>query len=470
MRNLELTGLNIEQLPIEKGISLFDLSILMWETTTGLAGILEYNTDLFDQRTIEQFIQNFQTLLQELVANPNQSILSIPMLTKDQQYWSQYRNKFKNSPRINPRRQFSPVIKSAPQDELERQLIQIWQKVLGISSVCVEDNFLNLGGHSLLALRLFAEIENTLGKRLPLATLFQVPTIKELAQVIRQTGTPESSFSLNSPKFNPEDYRKLLATTAGRQGKKPRPESLIVSLNHQGNKQPFFFCGSSLDEVLPLMKYLGDEQPIHFMESGFSVFLPKVTEENIQALAAHHVQDILTLQPEGDYMLAGYSLGCLVTYEIVKQLERQGKKVSLLVMLDFTGYNPILHQYFAKVYPVFYKIGAFVNQCYKNLIQRHKNQSSLPMNECLPLYLMQGYSGKVHLFLVSELSLHHKLLRLFFPRFGWKKETVEQVYKLPGNHLTFLAEPHVQVLADRLTVLLRTITVPKKKDFTVSAR
>ncbi|HBW33410.1 amino acid adenylation domain-containing protein [Anabaena sp. FACHB-709] len=458
MSNLELTGLNIESLPIEKNTALFDLSLLMWETTAGLSGIFEYNSDLFNERTIEQLIQDFQVLLQKLLANPNQSIRSLPMLMKDEQYWQQQKNQLTHhiSSNINPPGQVTNATDFFPQDDLEQQLITIWEKVLGVSSIGVNDNFFNLGGHSLLALRLFAQIEKTLGKKLPLATLFKVPTIKELAQVIRHTENLESSFTLNSSQFDPEDYRKLMAINAGRQGEKPRPESLIVSFNHQGNKQPFFLCANALDEVLPLAPYLGQEQPIYFMESGLSVFKHRATEENIQALAAYHLNDILTLQPKGDYILGGFSFGCLVAYEIAKQLERLGKKVAILTIVDFPGSDPIFHYYLANIFPIFPKIRLFLQQPHKSLAKKNKNNSSSRKKNLQPR-ITPGYSGKIHLFLASDLSLSYKLLRFLFPLFGWNKQIVERVYQLPGNHRSLLEEPHVKVLADRFTLLFRDI-------------
>jgi acyl-coenzyme A synthetase/AMP-(fatty) acid ligase/acyl carrier protein len=74
----------------------------------------------------------------------------------------------------------------APRDELELQLAKIWEKVLGIENIGMEDNFFDLGGHSLLAVRLFARIQKKFGKHLTLATLFQAPTIGQLARIIRQ--------------------------------------------------------------------------------------------------------------------------------------------------------------------------------------------------------------------------------------------------------------------------------------------
>jgi amino acid adenylation domain-containing protein len=73
-------------------------------------------------------------------------------------------------------------------DALEQLLTKVWEDVLDMRPIGPHDNFFALGGHSLLAVRLFAEIENVLGHELPLAMLFQAPTIEQLAGMLRETG------------------------------------------------------------------------------------------------------------------------------------------------------------------------------------------------------------------------------------------------------------------------------------------
>jgi aryl carrier-like protein len=68
------------------------------------------------------------------------------------------------------------------------QKARVWEKVFGFGPIGVRDNFFELGGHSLLAVRLFAQVEKLTGKRLPLVTLFQAPTIEQLANVMRRDG------------------------------------------------------------------------------------------------------------------------------------------------------------------------------------------------------------------------------------------------------------------------------------------
>ena len=74
---------------------------------------------------------------------------------------------------------------SAPRDEVELQLTKIWEQVLGVHPIGIEDKFFDLGGHSLLAVRVIAQMEKSFGRKLRLATIFQAPTIQQLAAIIR---------------------------------------------------------------------------------------------------------------------------------------------------------------------------------------------------------------------------------------------------------------------------------------------
>lgn len=80
----------------------------------------------------------------------------------------------------------------APQDEIERDIADMWQRLLGIAQVGIHDNFFYLGGHSLLATQLMARIQERWGRNLPLRILFESPTIAGLASHLRDGTPPEA--------------------------------------------------------------------------------------------------------------------------------------------------------------------------------------------------------------------------------------------------------------------------------------
>jgi aspartate racemase len=71
-----------------------------------------------------------------------------------------------------------------PRDDIESQLRPIWEEVLGVAPIGVNHDFFDLGGHSLMAARLLAKIENELARDLPLAAIFQAPTIDKIARLL----------------------------------------------------------------------------------------------------------------------------------------------------------------------------------------------------------------------------------------------------------------------------------------------
>src|SRR5207237_121289 len=168
----------------------------------------------------------------------------------------------------------------------------------------VHDNFFELGGHSLLAVRLFALLEKRFNKRLPLATLFQAPTIAQLATTI--------------------------------EGDASREPSSLVPIQTLGTR-PSFFCihavGGNVLEYYDLARHLGNDQPFYGLQSvGLSD--GNGPHARIEDMAAHYVKEIRELQPIGPYFIGGRSLGGIIAYDAARQLKEQGQEVALLALLD----------------------------------------------------------------------------------------------------------------------------------------
>ena len=72
----------------------------------------------------------------------------------------------------------------APRNALERALVELWQEILDVESIGVNDNFLELGGHSLLATRILSRIQEQLSVKLPLRLMLASPSVSDLAEAI----------------------------------------------------------------------------------------------------------------------------------------------------------------------------------------------------------------------------------------------------------------------------------------------
>jgi amino acid adenylation domain-containing protein len=193
----------------------------------------------------------------------------------------------------------------APRDPLEMQLVQIWEYVLNIHSVGVRDNFFNLGGHSLMAVRLMAQIQQQLGKNLPLAALFQNPTIEQMAAIIRQ----ELEVS---------------------------PWSPLVAIQPHGSKLPFFCVPGAGGNVLyfhHLASHLGPDQPFYGLQA-LGLDGESQPHTRVEDIATYYIKAIQTVQPEGPYYLGGHSFGGQVAFEMAQQLHSLGHQVALVAILD----------------------------------------------------------------------------------------------------------------------------------------
>jgi len=195
------------------------------------------------------------------------------------------------------------LIHVEPRDRLEVQLTALWQQVLGTSQIGIHDNFFDLGGHSLKAAQLFFLLEQVYGRRLPLATLFQAPTIAELASVLsREQWVP--------------------------------PWQSLVAIQPSGTSTPIFMVPGVGGNVLifaKLARLLGLDQPFYGMQArGLDGIETPFT--SVPEMARHYIAEIRALRPQGPYAVVGVCTGGLIAYEMAQQLLDQGEDVTLAVM------------------------------------------------------------------------------------------------------------------------------------------
>jgi amino acid adenylation domain-containing protein len=221
----------------------------------------------------------------------------------------------------------------APRDELEQQLAFIWQKLFGIQDISIHANFFELGGNSLLAVRLVAEIEKIFNYHFPLSSFFQMGTIAEIARWMREK--PSETISLNDIPIglNLEDHRAFLSLCAGRIGKHIGKQGLIVEVSpiEMKSSKPFIWIGYT-----DFSKNLGLHQPVYTIPGGSWTPLHS-TENYIEAIASIIVDELLSVPQDGSYLIGGNCYEGVVAMEVAHQLQRKGKEVSFLGLIDSPG-------------------------------------------------------------------------------------------------------------------------------------
>lgn len=201
-----------------------------------------------------------------------------------------------------------PAFESEPlpqvqSDPVVQELLALWRRILRLPSIQPTDNFFEVGGHSLLAARLFDEIRSRTGKSLPLATLFEAPTVEGLARVIARTCAPE---------WSP-----------------------LVPIRTEGAGAPFF-CVHPIGGNVLIFKKLSESLKTRRFYGLQARGLDGQEQPNIsiEDMAADYLNSVRKVQPHGPYLLGGYSAGGLVAFEMARMLENAGEKVELIVLFD----------------------------------------------------------------------------------------------------------------------------------------
>jgi Thioesterase domain/Phosphopantetheine attachment site len=193
----------------------------------------------------------------------------------------------------------------APRNETERKLVQLWEDVLGISSISVTANFFDLGGRSVLAARLFTKVLRVFGKELPLSTLFRSPTVELLAQKLR-SGHGSAEYQT------------------------------VVPIRKGGSLAPFFCVHGGAGSTLflhQLANGLGSARPFYGIEPEGLNGRP-FQHVTVEEMAAHYLGEIRKVQPKGPYYLGGYCFGGLVAFEMARMLQQLGGTSALVALFS----------------------------------------------------------------------------------------------------------------------------------------
>jgi amino acid adenylation domain-containing protein len=359
---------------------------------------------------------------------------------------------------------------AAPTTATEQALAALWEEVLGIPQVGIHDDFFAIGGRSRLGAHLFARIAEQFGKVLPLALLFEEPTVAGLAAAVDRSCSRTA-------------WSALVPVGA------PRTSA----------QAPFICVHPRGGQVLiyrDLGRHLGPDIPFYALQPvGLDGSAPPL--ETVEAMAERYLCDVRSLQPHGPYLLGGFSFGGLVAFEMARRLRIAGETVALLALLD-TEFPPAAasrtvrwlggsRSFQKRIYPLWLRVrghraslrrlgpakyAALMTSKVRGLVGQHRasDVTNEPMSDwdempkggadpfsravaevmaandrAMARYIPQRYDGAITFFRAADARFENDTRPL------WSNVARQvDVHVVPGEHFTIRVEPHVAVLAGRL--------------------
>lgn len=193
-----------------------------------------------------------------------------------------------------------------PRDFLEYQLSEIWDEIFNSQwPIGIHSNFFDIGGHSLMAVKMIAQIKNIFGCEVPLASLFQAPTIAQLAEVIRKN-----------------QYRSEW--------------SYLIPLQSSESGTPIFAI-HLLDGIIFQMhmhfaRHIGKYGPVYGIQAR-GVDGQDEPQNSMKEMAAAYLDAIFEVQPGGPYRIIGICDGATIAFEMAQQLRAANREIGLLALV-----------------------------------------------------------------------------------------------------------------------------------------
>jgi amino acid adenylation domain-containing protein len=202
-----------------------------------------------------------------------------------------------------------------PTTATERKLARLWMEALRLDRVSIRDGFFDLGGHSLLAARLFGRLHSDFGVTLPLAVLFEAPTIEALAARIDAERVSEAT-----PVVSAGESELLVRLNVGADPRQP----------------PFFVVGGATGNVLNLrhLARICDPNRDFYGIQARGLQGEAPPHRSLVDAGRDYLRAVRCVQRRGPYYLGGFCIGGVAALEMARLLQAEGEEVALLAMLD----------------------------------------------------------------------------------------------------------------------------------------
>lgn len=192
---------------------------------------------------------------------------------------------------------------ASARDDLDRSLIAVWEKALGVGGIDIDDNFFELGGHSLLALQVISDMHKATGLDFSTTLFFESPTLRAMRDSLSEHASRAAS---------------------------------VVKLNTANEGEPVFcLCGVQI--YRDLAQQFDNQRPVFgvFAEQEFAIIeASQQLHYSFDALVQGYVDAIKRQGNHESLTLVGLSFGGLLALEAANALNMQGIKVTSVILLD----------------------------------------------------------------------------------------------------------------------------------------
>jgi amino acid adenylation domain-containing protein len=329
----------------------------------------------------------------------------------------------------------------APSDALELKLHALFANTLGAQGIGIDDSFFELGGDSVMLVRLLSRIRKEYGLELGVASFAADPRISGVARLLRE-----------------------------RREVQP-PDRALVPIRPDGDRRALFLVhpvGGSALAYLALARHLEPGRPLYALQArGLESEQPPLA--TIEEMASAYLAEVRAAQPEGPYLLGGWSLGGTIAFEMAGQVHDQGEQAVVLMIDSWApqglgGSAPVAD---AVLLDWFRRDVSRVGQLEHGTFVPELDPEGLPPSlrrqfavyrtniRAVRSYVPRARPIRTALIRAATLSVtfaDHPVLRnplLEDPALGWQSLTSQlvDVCTSPGDHYSMFAADHVAALA-----------------------
>ncbi|HEU4713537.1 MAG TPA: amino acid adenylation domain-containing protein [Pyrinomonadaceae bacterium] len=258
----------------------------------------------------------------------------------------------------------APPVEDSPEISRVEMLRSIWERVLGHDEFELEDDFFEIGGDSLLATWVVTEIGNSVGREFDLSMLLEDSTIPGIARTLEEL-----------------ELRPIQA----------RQPSQVVTLRPNSSKRLLFLVHPLGGEPVPYRALAHSiKSPVRVV--GLCWRPTETCETTLEEMAAIHLAQMRAVQPEGPYLLAGWSFGGVLAYEIAQQIVASGATVEFLGLIDANPVRDSISGRLASDGSLLGKFTEALTEIDRKLAAGETDLSSLQADDYL--YGLMGHSGE----------------------------------------------------------------------------